>query len=276
MPSINTNTAALSALMYLNKNTTDQSDTLAKLASGSAITKASDDAAGLGIGTQLQSDVTVLDMISDTASQAVSILQVADGGLSNIADILQRMKALATESASGNVTDEERTSAIQTEFDQLVSEIDSIASSTRYSGDSLLDGAGAYASGVTFLIGTSSSDTITVTLDAATASALGVDSLDVSSMSGAQSAMDTLTDAITTLSEQRSTVGAYESRFTYVQQNVDTQSTNISSAASTIMDADVAEEKTNLSTYDTKTQAAVAALAQANKIPQEILSLLQS
>src|ERR1700755_3075349 len=105
MPVISTNTAANTALRYLNQNAADQSSALSKLASGSNITKASDDAAGLAIGTQLASDVSVLGQAQVNASQASSILQIADGGLSSISDILTRMKTLATEAASGNVTD---------------------------------------------------------------------------------------------------------------------------------------------------------------------------
>ena len=121
MPVISTNTAANTALRYLNQNAADQSSALSKLASGSNITKASDDAAGLAIGTQLASDVSVLGQAQVNASQASSILQIADGGLSSISDILTRMKTLATEAASGNVTDEQLESLESgvTEFKEL-------------------------------------------------------------------------------------------------------------------------------------------------------------
>ncbi len=136
MPIISTNTTANTALLYLNSNSADESSALAKLSSGSNITKASDDAAGLAIGTLLQSDVTALTQASTNAAQATSILQIADGGLSNISDILQRMKSLASESDSGSVTDSQRSSDINAEYTQLLSEIDSIASDTKYNGQS--------------------------------------------------------------------------------------------------------------------------------------------
>ena len=276
MPVISTNTAANSALRYLNLNSSMQSSSLTKLASGSRITKASDDAAGLAIGTQLQADVTVLNQASTNASQATSILQIADGGLARISDILQRMKALAAESNSGSVDDSQRSDDIQAEYTELSSEIDDIAAATRYNGQSLLDGTSQYASGVSFMVGTSSSDTITVTLDSATTSALGIGSTSVSTQTGATSALDSLDTAISTVSAQRATVGAVQSRFDFRSEQISTMNENTSAAQSSVMDADVAAEKTKLSSADVLTQASIAALAQANKMPQELLNLLQS
>ncbi len=276
MPVISTNTAANTALRYLNTNAADQSSALAKLASGSRITKASDDAAGLAIGTQLQSDVAVLGQASTNASQASSILQTADGGLSSISDILQRMKALATSAASGNVTDAQRSNDIDTEYQQLLQEIDAIATGTRYSGASLLDGTSTFASGVNFLVGTSSSDMIKVTITASNSSALSLNGTSLTTASGALTMIDTISTAIDTITKDRAQVGAQESRFAFHSQSISTTTENTNAAQSTIMDADVAAEKSQLASADVKTQASVAALAQANKIPQELLSLLQS
>src|SRR5260221_2732227 len=276
MPVISTNTAANTALRYLNNNASEQSSALSKLASGSNITKASDDAAGLAIGTQLNSDVSVLNQASTNASQASSILQVADGGLSNIADILTRMKSLATEAASGNVTDSQRTNDIDTEYQQLLNEIDSIASGTRYSGSSLLDGTSTYASGVSFLVGTSAADTITVTISSAPAPALSLTGTSLTTASAATSLITTLTSAIDAITKDRATIGAQESRFNFHSQSISTTTENTDAAQSTIMDADVASQKSKLSSADVKYQASVAALAQANQIPKELLSLLQS
>lgn len=276
MPVISTNTAANTALRYLNNNASEQSSALAKLASGSNITKASDDAAGLAIGTQLNSDVSVLNQASTNASQASSILQIADGGLSSIADILTRMKSLATEAASGNVTDSQRTNDIDTEYQQLLSEIDSIATGTRYSSNSLLDGTSSYASGVSFLVGTSAADTITVTISASNASALSLTGTSLTTASAATTLITTLTNAIDTITKDRALIGAQESRFDFHSQNISTTTENTDAAQSTIMDADVASEKSKLSSADVKYQASVAALAQANQIPKELLTLLQS
>nr|WP_149893538.1 flagellin [Roseibium aestuarii] len=144
MPVISTNTAANTAVRYLNMNSADQSASLAKLASGSRITTASDDAAGLAIATKLSSDVTALEQAATNASHGISILQTADAGASNTADILERMKTLASQAASGTVTDTERT-YIQAEFEELMEEIDDISTATRYNGQSLLDGTSDFS-----------------------------------------------------------------------------------------------------------------------------------
>lgn len=178
MPVISTNTAANTAIRYLNSNAASQSDALSKLASGSNITKASDDAAGLAISTKLGSDITTLNQAATNASQSVSVLQAADGGASNISDILQRMKSLATESASGTVTDSDRT-YINAEFQQLTKQVDTIATGTRYNGQSLLDGTSAFSSstgGTSVMIGSSASDTINVSINPLTSSDLNLTS----------------------------------------------------------------------------------------------------
>ena len=173
MPVISTNIAANSAVRYLNVNSADQTSSLSKLASGSRISQASDDAAGLAISTRITSDVTTLTQAATNASHGISVLQTADGGAANISDILQRMKALASQSASGTVTDNER-AYIDAEFSQLTEEIDGISESTRYNGQSLLDGSSAFADGVTVMVGSDASDTITVSIAELTSKALGI------------------------------------------------------------------------------------------------------
>jgi flagellin len=273
MPAISTNTAANSAVRYLNINSAQESSALAKLSSGSRITSASDDAAGLAISTRISSDVTTLQQAATNASQATAILQTADGGASNISDILARMKSLASESASGTTTDSSR-AYINSEFTQLTSEIDSIASGTRYSSQSLLDGSSVFSSGVSVLVGSSGSDTITITLTSLTASSLGVSSLDVSSLSDAAAALDTLDSAIDNVSAARASIGAQESRFNFSSDSISTQTQNLQSANSAIKDVDIAAEQATLSSAEVKTQAAVSAESAANQMPQYLLKLL--
>lgn len=279
MPVIATNTASNTALRYLNLNSSQESGTLSKLASGSRIVKASDDAAGLAIGSRIQSDVTSLNQASTNSSQAQAILQIADGGLARIGDILQRMKALAVQSDSGTVTATER-SYISSEFTELQSEIDTIASATRYNNQSLLDATAAFSTAITFMVGTSTSDTIAVQISSASASTLGVDSAVISvngtGTSAAIAAISALDSAISTISQMRAGVGAIESRFEFQSETIATSTENLSAAQSVIIDADVASEKANLSSQDVKTQAAIAALTQANQMPQNLLSLLKS
>ena len=174
MPVISTNLAANSAVRYLNINSTDQTASLSKLASGSRITQASDDAAGLAISTKISSDVTALTQAATNASHGVSVLQTADGGASNISDILQRMKSLASQAASGTVTDTER-AYIDAEFSQLNEEIDGIATSTRYNGQSLLDGTSQFSNtGISVVVGSDASDTINVSLATLTTEGLSL------------------------------------------------------------------------------------------------------
>lgn len=193
MPVIATNTAANTAVRYLNTNAADQSSSLAKLASGSRITKASDDAAGIAISTRLNADVTTLTQAATNSSHAQSVLQTADGGASNISDILERMETLATEAASGTVTDDDRT-YIESEFSQLVDQVNTIATGTRYNGQSLLDGTSSFSSGsggTTVVVGSSSSDTINVSIGSLTSDDLGL-----TTTANVTTANDFLTDKV--------------------------------------------------------------------------------
>lgn len=275
MAVISTNLAANSAVRYLNANSADQTASLSKLASGSRIVSAADDASGLAISTRISSDVTALTQAATNASHGTSILQTADGGASNISDMLQRMKALASQSASGTVTDSERT-YIQAEFAQLVEEIDGIAESTRYNGESLLDGTSDFSTGMVVVVGSdATNDTISVTIDALTSTDLGVNASDVSTQAGATTAITALDAAIDTVSTARANIGALESRFEFRSNTIATSIENLEAANSAIKDVDVAAESANLSSIKVKTQAAVAAAAQANSMPQDLLKLLQ-
>ncbi|MGC2778640.1 MAG: flagellin [Bradyrhizobium sp.] len=275
MPAISTNIAANSAVRYLNINSNQETSSLSKLSSGSRITSASDDAAGLAISTRISSDVTTLQQAATNTAQATSILQTADGGASNISDILARMKSLATESASGTTVGTSRT-YIQSEFSQLISEIDSIATGTRYSGQSLLDGTSTFSgtTGVAVMVGSSASDTVNIKLDSLTSTALAVTSLDVSTQSGATAALTALDTAIDTVSQARASIGAQESRFNFSSDSISTQTQNLQSANSAIKDVDIASEQAKLSSAQVKTQAAVSAEAAANQLPQYLLKLL--
>jgi len=267
MPVISTNTAANAALNYLNINSSNETESIAQLASGSRIVQAKDDAAGLAIGTQLDANVTVFQEDEVNVAQGTSILQSTDGALAQVSNVLARMLSLATESASGQVTD--------TQYQQLRGEISSIVSSTTYAGNSLL--TGSFLSNVKFLIGTQSSNFISVSLKTVnTTTLLGASGSTVSTAASALKAIGGVNSAINTITKDRALVGAYESQFNFSGQDIATNVQNISSAASVIMDADVAQVKSSLSAQDVKTQAAIAALTQASQLPQELLHLLQS
>jgi flagellin len=274
MPVISTNIAANSALNFLNLNSSQESETISQLASGSRIVKSSDDAAGLAIGTQLDANVTVFTEDHVNVVQGQSILQSTDGALAQISNVLQRMMALATEGASGQVTNAQRVQDINTEYQQLKKEIGSIVNSTTYAGKSLL--TGSFLKNVRFLIGTASTDFISVSLHTVSATGLlGASGSTVSTALTSLHAIAAVNSAINTITRDRALVGAYESQFNFSSQDIQTNVENIQSAASVIMDADVAQAKSSLSAQDVKTQAAIAALSQASQLPQELLRLLQ-
>jgi flagellin len=278
MPVVATNTAANSALRYLNNNSAAASGSVGKLASGSRIVKASDDAAGLAIGTRLKADVTSLTQAGINASQGASVVQVADGGLARIGDVLQRMKALAAQSLSGVPTDTER-AFIDAEYQELISEVTAIATTTRFNGQSLLDGGAATAD---YFVGTDVDDTIEVDFQALaagqagfTAGALSIGTVAVSSAASAAAAMSLIDAAINVISEARATAGALISRFEFRGQQIATSLENIDAAKSAIMDVDLAAEQSKLVSNQVLVQAAVSAVSQANQIPQSLLRVLQ-
>ena len=278
MPVVATNTAANSAIRFLNNNSAMAAGSVGKLASGSRIVKASDDAAGLAIGTRLMADVTALTQAGINASQGASVVQVADGGLARIADVLQRMKALAAQSLSGVPTDTER-AFIDAEYQELISEVSDIALTTRFNGQSLLDGGTTTAD---FFVGTDVSDTITVDFQTLatgqngyTAAALSINAIAVSSAASAAVAMSLVDAAIDTISEARATAGALISRFEFRGQQIATSLENIDAAKSAIMDVDLVAEQSKLVSNQVLVQAAVSAVSQANQIPQSLLRVLQ-
>ncbi|MTJ80590.1 MAG: flagellin [Telmatospirillum sp.] len=274
MPVISTNNAANSALNYLNQNSSHETNLLSKLASGSRIVQASDDAAGLAIGTQLTASAVVYEQDQTNVQQGTAILQSTDGALAQISNVLQRMMALATEAASGQVTNSQRSQDINTEYTQLKSEITSIVGSTTYAGQTLL--SGSFLSNVKFLVGTLSTNFITISVASISVSTLLGTSSTVSTAATALTAINKINSAINTVTQSRAKIGAYESQFSFSSQDISTNIQNITSAASVIMDADVAQVKSTLSATDVKTQASVAALTQASQLPQELLRLLQS
>ncbi|PXA82562.1 flagellin [Caulobacter sp. D4A] len=279
MPVISTNTAANTALRYLNNNSTAQSESLAKLSSGSRIVSAKDDASGLAIATSMNADVTVLNQAATNVTSGTSVLNTADGALSNIADILQRMKSLTAQAQSGSSSSDD-ISYIDAEYQQLLEEVDDITTSTTFNGITLLDGTSDYYSadgvtgGVDFLVGTSSSDVITVKLGDADTTALSLNSTSITSTS-ASGLMDKIDDAITDISKMRADVGATLSRFEFRGDVISTSLENLESAASAITDVDIASEQTNFTNAQTLTSAAISALSQANSMSQSLLKLLQ-
>jgi flagellin len=275
MPTVTTNGAANSAVNYLNLNTSRESQYISQLASGQKIIKASDDSSNLAIGTQLQSQVNMLQQDTVNMVQGTSILQSTDGALAQISNVLQRMLSLATEGASGQVSNTQRVQDIGTEYHQLQVEIGSIINNTTYANRSLL--SGSFLSNIKFMVGTTSTAYLSMTLNVASSTALlGTKGASVSTEALSLQAIYGVMSAISIITMDRALVGSYESQFNFSGQDIITNIQNTQAATSVIMDADVASAKTNLSAADVLTQASVAALTQAAQLPTELLRLLQS
>jgi len=273
-PALSEHQLSRAELRYLNNNSAAQSESLAKLSSGSRIVSAKDDASGLAIATSMNADITVLNQAATNVTSGTSVLNTADGALSNIADILQRMNALTAQAQSGSSSTDDL-SYIDAEYQQLLEEIDEIATTTTFNGVALLDGTSDYAAGVDFMVGTASTDVITVSLDGADSTTLALSGTSITDAASAATNMDLIDTAITTISEMRANVGASLSRFEFRGDVISTSLENLQAAESSISDVDIATEQTNFTNYQTLTSAAISALGQANSMSQSLLKLLQ-
>ena len=274
MTVISTNVAANTTLLYLNRNSAMQSNDLAQLASGSKITSAKDNAAGLAVATGMSSDVSVLQQGATNLQNGTAVLNTADGALSNISDILTRMKTLTAQAQSGSSSTADL-SYMNDEYTALLNQIDSISANTAFNGTNLLDGVSAYSAGVKFMVGTTSADTITVTLQGANTTALAINGTQITDAASASTNMDLLTTAIETVSSHRAQVGAQLSAMGFQASVINTSLQNLDTAKSSITDADIAQVQSQFSTDQSLTTAAVSALSDANQMNQQILKLLQ-
>jgi flagellin len=271
---INHNLPGATALGFLNKNAASASGSMEKLSSGLKINKAADDAAGLSISQKMQSQINGLDKATSNAQDGVSLLQTAEGGLSETQSILQRMNELATQAANDTNVTLNRT-AVASELKTLNDEIDHISSQTNFNGVQLLNNA----STVTFQVGSTANayDSIGVDLSALSMSStlLATSTIAVDSNAHAVSAMASIQAAIDTVSTSRSTIGAMQNRLTHTINNLSTENQNLTTANANITDVDMAKEMMNYSKENVLQQAAQSMLAQANQNPQQVLKLLQ-
>lgn len=272
---INTNVSALSAARNLTNTQNAVAASTQKLSSGFRITRAADDAAGLGTANVLRSDIRAYNQATRNAEQANSVYSIAEGAASSVQSMLERMKELATQAASDTVDSNGR-GRINDEFTQLASEIDRTVSGTKFQGGALLDGT--YSA--TFLVGASGdytgNDTLAVDgskMDLSTTT-LGVGSSTVDTLSNAQDALTALDTAIGKVNSALGYIGASQSRMENAVSNLKTTVQNYSAAESTIRDVDMADEMVNFSKNNILAQAGTAILAQANQAGQGILKLL--
>lgn len=274
---INTNTAALNAQrnLYGTKLALDKS--LEKISSGYRINRAGDDAAGLAISESLRGQIRGLKQAWRNAQDGVSMIQVAEGGLQEISNILIRMRELGVQAASDTVGPIER-QILNVEYQQMVDEIDRIADSTEFNGTSLLSGVGAV---LDFQVGTRNDANIDrLSFDAsktdANSAALGVNLSSVADKASAQNSLAAIDEAIVAVSATRADFGAMQNRLNSTINNLSISLENMAAANSRIRDVDIAEETSELTKQNILMNAGTSVLAQANQSAKSALTLLNS
>jgi flagellin len=272
---VTSNVAAMNAYRNLSMTQGTQNSSLEKLSSGYRINKAADDAAGLAISQGLQAQIGGISVAVQNTQDAISVVQTADGALTETQSILQRMRNLAVQSANGGFQDTSAQAASQTEFAQLQTELDRIATNTKFGSQALLDGT--YNG--TFQVGANAGETIAVDLTGSKSDSttLAVDSgsITVDSTTAASAAITAIDAAIATVSTTRATLGAFQNRFQHTVNNLNVAVENLTASNARIQSTDMASEMVKFTSAQILSQAGTAMLAQANQQPQGILKLLQ-
>jgi flagellin len=270
---INTNVMSLNAQRNLSASQSSLATSMQRLSSGLRVNSAKDDAAGLAIAERMNTQVRGANVAMRNANDGISLLQTAEGALGRIGDNLQRIRELAVQSANGTMSDGDR-SFLQAEVAQLQEEIQRVVENTKYTGVLLFDGT--VPDPVSFQIGPDTTDVIDVATTNFNMTGLGIYlAADISTLVGAQQAMVDVDTDLNTVNTARATTGAVQSRFEAIISQLQVFSENTSAARGRIMDADFAQETSNLSRAQILQQAGTAMVAQANALPQQVLKLLQ-
>ncbi len=272
---ITTNISALAAQKKMASSQRSLQKSYAQLSSGSRITKASDDAAGLSISENLKSTVRGYTQARRNANDGISMIQVAEGGLSEVSNILTRLRELGVQAASDTVGERER-SFINKEVQQLKNEIQRIAESSRFNGTNLLDGTGEEFA---FQIDINNNEfRDRISFDASKQNVqldeLNISDFDYSEKDGAREALTVLEDAQKNVNEHRATLGALQNRLISTTENLSTAIENFSAANARIRDTDVAQASAELARDNILNQASISVLAQANQQPAQALRLI--
>jgi len=281
--SINNNIAALNSYRNLSTTQNDLSKSLEKLSSGLRINRAADDAAGLAISEGLRSQINGTKQAVRNAQDGISVVQTAEGALTETHSILQRMRTLSVQAANDGGLSADAKGNIQDEIGQLTTELDRIAATTQFNGTTLLDGS---YNNKSFQVGAnvSDNDVIAITIGSMNAETLGVAAVKVGPVAGeaddapapdANAAITAIDDAIEMVSKQRSGLGALQNRFDHTINNLNVAVENLSASESRIRDTDMAQEMVQFTRSQILSQAGTAMLAQAKNLPQSVLSLLQ-
>ncbi|MEC7274894.1 MAG: flagellin [Bdellovibrionota bacterium] len=272
---IGTNVQSLAAQRSLGNVKKQQGSSLEKLASGSRINKAGDDAAGLAISEKLKADIRGTRQATRNAGDGISLIQTAEGGMNEVNNILIRLRELSVQSASDTIGDTER-SYSDKEFQQLVTEVGRIAESTEFNGKRLLNGEGDDMDFQIGLYNDENNDRLTYQpgQSSVTTDNLGIEGLTVSSKEDSQTNLEVLDNAISTVSENRATLGALQNRLTSTINNLEVKTENLSAANSRIRDTDVAAESAELAKANILTASSTSVLAQANNSSSSALQLI--
>lgn len=303
---INHNIAALNTLNRLSSNNGASQKNMEKLSSGLRINRAGDDAAGLAISEKMRGQIRGLEMASKNSQDGISLIQTAEGALTETHSILQRVRELVVQAGNTGTQDGTDLQAIQDEITSLVEEIgggtnaNGISDRTEFNGKKLLNGDFSQASGksLTFQIGANSSQQLSVNIESMAATAIGaldtdgttlltgqaVSDIDVTKFKdnaadtatvGFNAQLKTVDDAINTVSKQRSKLGAVQNRLEHTINNLSASGENLTAAESRIRDVDMAKEMSDFTKNNILSQASQAMLAQANQQPQNVLQLLR-
>ncbi len=270
MSVINTNVSALYSQNALKTNARSMNTAMEQLSTGSRVNSAKDDAAGLAIGQNMTTMIRGLNMAVRNLNDAVNMMQTAEGAMIEQSNMLQRMRELAVQSASGTYSDTQR-SYLNTEFMALNSQIGSIASQSTWNGTNLMNATGTFS----FQSGAASGQTISVVVTSMGTASLGVSTASISSTSAAAASIATLDTAMNSINSQRATIGASINQMAYAADNLTNVSANTTASRSTIMDTDYAQATTQLAKNQIIQQAATAMLAQANQQPASVMALLK-
>jgi flagellin len=271
---INTNIASQEVQKNLRASSAQQEAEFAKLSSGKRITKSADDAAGLAIAKKLEAETKGLRMASRNANDAISLVQVAEGGLNETSNILTRLRELSIQAGSDTVGDAER-GYLSLEYEQLVQEADRISNTTNFNGRSLLRGEGSI---LQFQVGAQGNEHNRIELDAgatdASAENLGIGGTNLRDKSGALDNLQIIDEAIAKVSGFRANFGSIQSRLQTSINNLDVAVVNQEAARSRIEDVDVADSTAKVASAQIKNAAGTSTLAQANQIGQGALRLI--
>ena len=273
---INQNITAFNAYRNLTVSDTSLSKSLEKLSSGFRINRAADDAAGLVISENLRSQVGGLRVAARNAQDGISVVQTAEGALTEVHSMLQRMRDLVLQASNGS-SDTDAKTAIDAEMDALVAEITRVGDSTRFGSKTLLNAA----SSVTFQVGSTASDNISVSFSDMRSTAIGqsttqtLSTVDVTSTQTLSAQLTIIDEAIKDVSTLRGSLGAAQNRLEHTVANLGVAVENLAASESRIRDADMAAEMVQFTRHQIMLQAGTAMLAQANAAPQSVLGLLQ-